>query len=218
MIDLLQKLCLPAQTEMAREYDHLFKLLIIGDSGVGKSSLLIRFSDNIFSGSYITTIGVDFKIRTVVINGERVKLQIWDTAGQERFRTITNTYYRGTHGVIVVYDVTNGESFANVKRWLQEIESNCDVVNKVLVGNKNDDPARKVVITEDAQRFANQMDIQLFETSAKDNINVEEMFLAITEQVLRHKKQTQKQVQSDQNNDTVNLRKGANIKKKNKCC
>lgn len=203
---------------MAREYDHLFKLLIIGDSGVGKSSLLIRFSDNTFSGSYITTIGVDFKIRTVVINGERVKLQIWDTAGQERFRTITNTYYRGTHGVIVVYDVTNGESFANVKRWLQEIESNCDVVNKVLVGNKNDDPGRKVVITEDAQRFANQMDIQLFETSAKDNINVEEMFLAITEQVLRHKKQTQKQVQSDQNNDTVNLRKGANIKKKNKCC
>lgn len=203
---------------MARDYDHLFKLLIIGDSGVGKSSLLIRFSDNTFSGSYITTIGVDFKIRTVVINGERVKLQIWDTAGQERFRTITNTYYRGTHGVIVVYDVTNGESFANVKRWLQEIESNCDVVNKVLVGNKNDDPARKVVITEDAQRFANQMDIQLFETSAKDNINVEEMFLAITEQVLRHKKQTQKQVQSDQSNDTVNLRKGANIKKKNKCC
>ncbi|XP_058453854.1 ras-related protein Rab-35 isoform X3 [Malaya genurostris] len=186
--------------------------------GVGKSSLLIRFSDNTFSGSYITTIGVDFKIRTVVINEERVKLQIWDTAGQERFRTITNTYYRGTHGVIVVYDVTNGESFANVKRWLQEIESNCDVVNKVLVGNKNDDPNRKVVIFEDAQRFANQMDIQLFETSAKDNINVEEMFLAITEQVLRHKKQTQRQVQSDQNNDTVHLRKGGNIKKKNKCC
>ncbi|XP_038120795.1 ras-related protein Rab-35 isoform X2 [Culex quinquefasciatus] len=201
---------------MAREYDHLFKLLIIGDSGVGKSSLLIRFSDNTFSGSYITTIGVDFKIRTVVINGERVKLQIWDTAGQERFRTITNTYYRGTHGVIVVYDVTNGESFANVKRWLQEIESNCDVVNKVLVGNKNDDPNRKVVITEDSDRFAKQMDIQLFETSAKDNLNVEEMFLAITEQVLRHKKQTQKQ--TDQNNDTVNLRKGGNIKKKNKCC
>lgn len=201
---------------MARDYDHLFKLLIIGDSGVGKSSLLIRFSDNTFSGSYITTIGVDFKIRTVVIRGERVKLQIWDTAGQERFRTITNTYYRGTHGVIVVYDVTNGESFANVKRWLQEIESNCDVVNKVLVGNKNDDPYRKVVVTEDAQRFANQMDIQLYETSAKDNINVEEMFLAITEQVLRHKKQTQ-QAQSDPSNDTVHLRKG-NIKKKNKCC
>lgn len=146
---------------MAREFDHLFKLLIIGDSGewarpqfasdvwfnfpwswwvqwcpsvpgVGKSCLLLRFADNTFSGSYITTIGVDFKIRTLEINGERVKLQIWDTAGQERFRTITSTYYRGTHGVIVVYDVTNGESFANVKRWLHEIEQNCDVVNKVL--------------------------------------------------------------------------------------
>ncbi|CAH0758765.1 unnamed protein product [Diatraea saccharalis] len=169
---------------MAREFDHLFKLLIIGDSGVGKSCLLLRFADNTFSGSYITTIGVDFKIRTLEINGERVKLQIWDTAGQERFRTITSTYYRGTHGVIVVYDVTNGESFANVKRWLHEIEQNCDVVNKVLVGNKNDCPSRKVVVTEDAQRFANQMNIPLFETSAKENINVEEMFLTITKMVI----------------------------------
>lgn len=101
-------------------------------AGVGKSSLLIRFSDDTFSGSYITTIGVDFKIRTVNIDDKRVKLQIWDTAGQERFRTITSTYYRGTHGVIVVYDVTNGESFANVRRWLDEIQNNCDVVNKVL--------------------------------------------------------------------------------------
>ena len=100
-----------------RDYDDLFKLLIIGDSGVGKSSLLVRFADNQFSGNYITTIGVDFKIRTIELNGERVKLQIWDTAGQERFRTITSTYYRGTHGVIVVYDVASGDSFANVKRY-----------------------------------------------------------------------------------------------------
>ena len=103
-----------------RDYDHLFKLLIIGDSGVGKSSLLVRFADNTFSGNYITTIGVDFKIRTIEINGERVKLQIWDTAGQERFRTITSTYYRGTHGVIVVYDVCSGDSFANVKRYVNK--------------------------------------------------------------------------------------------------
>nr|CAD7393725.1 unnamed protein product [Timema cristinae] len=125
---------------MAREYDHLFKLLIIGDSGVGKSSLLLRFADNTFSGSYITTIGVDFKIRTVDVDGERVKLQIWDTAGQERFRTITSTYYRGTHGVIVVYDVTSGDSFANVKRWLHEIEQNCDVVNRILDVHVNNTP------------------------------------------------------------------------------
>nr|XP_035937862.1 ras-related protein Rab-35 isoform X1 [Halichoerus grypus] len=142
--------------------------------GVGKSSLLLRFADNTFSGSYITTIGVDFKIRTVEINGEKVKLQIWDTAGQERFRTITSTYYRGTHGVIVVYDVTSAESFVNVKRWLHEINQNCDDVCRILVGNKNDDPERKVVETEDAYKFAGQMGIQLFETSAKENVNVEE--------------------------------------------
>ncbi|ELK15518.1 Ras-related protein Rab-35 [Pteropus alecto] len=125
--------------------------------------------------SYITTIGVDFKIRTVEINGEKVKLQIWDTAGQERFRTITSTYYRGTHGVIVVYDVTSAESFVNVKRWLHEINQNCDDVCRILVGNKNDDPERKVVETEDAYKFAAQMGIQLFETSAKENVNVEEV-------------------------------------------
>lgn len=194
----------------------MFKLLIIGDSGVGKSSLLLRFADNTFNGSYITTIGVDFKIRTVDVNGSRVKLQIWDTAGQERFRTITSTYYRGTHGVIVVYDVTNGESFANVKRWLHEIEQNCDVVNKVLVGNKNDEPERKVVLTEDAKRFASTMQIELFETSAKDNLNVEEMFLSITREVLRQKLDMRERQQGD-NQDTVNLRKANKPKRKN-CC
>jgi len=202
-----------------KDYDHLFKLLIIGDSGVGKSSLLVRFADNHFSGNYITTIGVDFKIRTIEIQGERVKLQIWDTAGQERFRTITSTYYRGTHGVIVVYDVTSGESFANVKRWLHEIDQNCDVVNRILVGNKNDDPDRKVVLTEDARRFADQMGILLFETSAKDNINVEEMFRAITELVLKSKKD-QKERLEDPRTDRVKLggRPMTKPAKGSKCC
>ena len=96
--------------------DYLFKLLLIGDSGVGKSCLLLRFADDTYTESYISTIGVDFKIRTIELDGKTIKLQIWDTAGQERFRTITSTYYRGTHGVIVVYDVACGDSFANVKR------------------------------------------------------------------------------------------------------
>ncbi|CAL1532255.1 unnamed protein product [Lymnaea stagnalis] len=202
---------------MAREYDHLFKLLIIGDSGVGKSSLLLRFADNVFSGTYITTIGVDFKIRTIEVNGERVKLQIWDTAGQERFRTITSTYYRGTHGVLVVYDVTSGESFANVQRWLHEIDQNCDVVNRVLVGNKDDDPDRKVVLTQDAQRFAERMQIQLFETSAKENKNVEEMFMAITKLVLESKRKMQEEARKPPANT---IRVGANAGKqaKKKCC
>ncbi|XP_051524156.1 ras-related protein Rab-35-like [Myxocyprinus asiaticus] len=201
---------------MARDYDYLFKLLIIGDSGVGKSSLLLRFADNTFSGSYITTIGVDFKIRTVEINGEKVKLQIWDTAGQERFRTITSTYYRGTHGVIVVYDVTSAESFVNVKRWLHEINQNCDDVCRILVGNKNDDPGSKVVETNDAQKFAEQMGIRLFETSAKENVNVEDMFNCITELVLKARKESVAKQQQQQQSEVVKLNKSS--KRKKKCC
>jgi Ras-related protein Rab-35 len=202
---------------MAKDYDHLFKLLIIGDSGVGKSSLLVRFADKTFTGSYITTIGVDFKIRSLEVDGEKVKLQIWDTAGQERFRTITSTYYRGTHGVIVVYDVTNGESFANVKRWLSEIDQNCDIVNRVLVGNKDDDPSQKVVLSEDAKKFAIQSGIELFETSAKDNINVDETFLAITKMVLKTKHEQQVR-QQQQSKDTVRLDKRGTSPAKKKCC
>eukprot|EP00397_Hematodinium_sp_SG-2012_P055492 GEMP01067782.1.p1 GENE.GEMP01067782.1~~GEMP01067782.1.p1 ORF type:complete len:243 (+),score=21.20 GEMP01067782.1:73-801(+) len=106
---------------MNPEYDYLFKLLLIGDSGVGKSCLLLRFADNTYTESYISTIGVDFKIRTIEQEGKVVKLQIWDTAGQERFRTITSSYYRGAHGIIIVYDVTDRESFNNVKHWIEQI-------------------------------------------------------------------------------------------------
>ncbi|XP_078492096.1 ras-related protein Rab-35 [Ciona intestinalis] len=202
---------------MAREYDHLFKLLIIGDSGVGKSSLLLRFADNTFSGSYITTIGVDFKIRTIEIGGEKVKLQIWDTAGQERFRTITSTYYRGTHGVIVVYDVQSAESFVNVKRWLHEIEQNCDSVNRILVGNKDDCAEKKVVETADAKKFSDQINITLFETSAKENKNIEEMFTEITRQVLRTKQNSQNQSGAGQP-DGLKLRDKRNKPKKSSGC
>ncbi|XP_075753918.1 ras-related protein Rab-35 isoform X1 [Pelodiscus sinensis] len=125
-------------------------------------------------------------------------------------------YYRGTHGVIVVYDVTSAESFVNVKRWLHEINQNCDDVCRILVGNKNDDPERKVVETEDAYKFAGQMGIQLFETSAKENINVEEMFNCITELVLRAKKENLAKQQQQQQNDLVKLTK--NSKRKKRCC
>ena len=128
----------------------MFKLLLIGDSGVGKSCLLLRFSDDTYTESYISTIGVDFKIRTIPLEGKTVKLQIWDTAGQERFRTITSSYYRGAHGIIIVYDCTDLESFENVKNWLGEIERyGSDGVSKLLVGNKCDlESARKVSYDE----------------------------------------------------------------------
>ncbi|VTJ88720.1 Hypothetical predicted protein, partial [Marmota monax] len=118
---------------MNPEYDYLFKLLLIGHSGVGKSCLLLRFADDTYTESYISTIGVDFKIRTIKSDGKTIKLQIRDTAGQERFQKITSSYYRGTHGIIVVYDVTDQESFNNVKQWLQEIDHYAsENVNKLL--------------------------------------------------------------------------------------
>ncbi|EPT05962.1 hypothetical protein FOMPIDRAFT_1044442 [Fomitopsis schrenkii] len=166
------------------EYDYLFKLLLIGDSGVGKSCLLLRFADDTYTESYISTIGVDFKIRTIELEGKTVKLQIWDTAGQERFRTITSSYYRGAHGIIVVYDVTDNDTFTNVKQWLQEIDRYAsEGVNKLLVGNKSDLTSKKVVEYSAAKEFADQLNIPFLETSAKNATNVEQAFLTMAKQI-----------------------------------
>mmetsp|Transcript_99930 Transcript_99930/g.198252 ORF Transcript_99930/g.198252 Transcript_99930/m.198252 type:complete len:205 (+) Transcript_99930:85-699(+) len=168
----------------APEYDYLFKLLLIGDSGVGKSCLLLRFADDTYTESYISTIGVDFKIRTFEQDGKTVKLQIWDTAGQERFRTITSSYYRGAHGIIIVYDVTDKESFNNVKHWVQEIEKYAaDGVNKLLVGNKCDLSSKKVVSYDEAKDLADELGIQFMETSAKNSHNVESAFQTMAKDI-----------------------------------
>lgn len=195
-------------------YDHLFKLLVIGDAGVGKSAILLRFADNTFSDSYINTIGVDFKIQNVEVNGERVKLQIWDTAGQERFRTITSTYYRGTNGIIVVYDVTSAQSFQNVKKWLLEISDNdCNSVPKVLVGNKTD--LRREVPREEAEKFAKSKKIKYFESSAKLDQGIWDIFYHLTElgldKKLKHRKQENAVVQ-------LNSDKKSKKKKKKSFC
>jgi len=156
---------------MKPDYDYLFILVLIGDSGVGKSCLLLRFADDKWTDSYISTIGVDFKIRTVQLDGKNIKLQIWDTAGQERFRTISSTYYRGAHGIIVVYDITNRESFNNVKRWLKEIDKYArENVNKLLVGNKADladDNELRAVQKQEGKNFADELGVQFLEASAK---------------------------------------------------
>ena len=136
---------------------------------MGKSCLLLRFADDTYTGTYISTIGVDFKIRTVELEGKTIKLQIWDTAGQERFRTITSSYYRGAHGIIVVYDVTDMESFEAVKGWLNEIDRYANEnVNKLLVGNKSDLTSQKVVDYATAKAFADEIGIPFIETSAKN--------------------------------------------------
>jgi small GTP-binding protein len=171
---------------MSAEYDHLFKLLLIGDSGVGKSCLLLRFADDTYTESYISTIGVDFKIRTLELEGKTIKLQIWDTAGQERFRTITSSYYRGAHGIIIVYDVTDMESFNNVKSWLSEIDKYAaDNVNKLLVGNKCDLVVKKTVDYNTAKDFADSLGIPFLETSAKNATNVEEAFTRMASDIKR---------------------------------
>jgi len=185
------KLVTSVNSNQPMEYDYLFKLLIIGDSGVGKSCLLLRFSDDIFTDSFISTIGVDFKIRTIEIGGSKIKLQIWDTAGQERFRTITSSYYRGAHGIIVVYDVTEQKSFNNITKWLKEIDTFAGpAVQKLLVGNKCDLEPDRAVTTEQGKELATKLNIPFVETSAKDSINVEQAFIKMAEDIKTKGKKT----------------------------
>ncbi|KAH0913754.1 hypothetical protein HID58_037075 [Brassica napus] len=198
------------------EYDYLFKLLLIGDSGVGKSCLLLRFSDDSYVESYISTIGVDFKIRTVEQDGKTIKLQIWDTAGQERFRTITSSYYRGAHGIIIVYDVTDQESFNNVKQWLSEIDRYAsDNVNKLLVGNKCDLAENRAVPYETAKAFADEIGIPFMETSAKDATNVEQAFMAMSASI--KESMASQPAGNIARPPTVQIR-GQPVAQKNGCC
>ena len=168
------------------EYDYLFKILLIGDSGVGKSSLLMRFADDTFSESYISTIGVDFKIRTIDCDKKVIKLQIWDTAGQERFRTITSSYYRGAHGIIMVYDTTDDLSFLNLNAWMNDTQRfGTPGVTRLLLGNKVDMTQKKVVDYTRAKDLADKLGIPFMETSAKDSINVEQAFFKLTDVILK---------------------------------
>ncbi|CAN1236260.1 Ras-related protein RABD1 [Linum grandiflorum] len=200
---------------MGTEYDYLFKLLLIGDSSVGKSCLLLRFADDSYVDSYISTIGVDF----VSLSAFRLQCAVqffqWDTAGQERFRTITSSYYRGAHGIIIVYDVTDMESFNNVKQWLNEIDRYAnDTVCKLLVGNKCDLVENKVVDTQTAKALADELGIPFLETSAKDSINVEQAFLTMAAEI---KKKMGNQPTGSKATGTVQM-KGQPIQQNNNCC
>eukprot|EP01067_Filipodium_phascolosomae_P006680 Filipodium_phascolosomae@DN497_c0_g1_i1.p1 len=172
-------------TPPQRDYDYLFKLVLIGDSGVGKSCILLRFADDSFTESYITTIGVDFRFRTITVDGKTVKLQIWDTAGQERFRTITSAYYRGADGIVLVYDTTSQTSYDKVDDWLTEVNkyANGDVC-KILVGNKCDLQDGRQVSAEDGQKKAEDLGVRFVETSAKESTNVETAFKMMARELI----------------------------------
>lgn len=161
-------------------HDMQIKLLMIGDSGVGKTCLLLRYSNDSFSPTFITTIGIDFKIKNIEIEDKRIKLQIWDTAGQERFRTITTSYFRGAQGIVLVYDVTDRRSFESIRNWISQIQQHADIhVNKILVGNKSDMFDEKVVSSNEGQKLADEFGMEFWEASAKNNVNVEKCFLSI---------------------------------------
>lgn len=168
-----------------KSYDVLFKLLLIGDSGVGKTCLLFRYVEDTFNSTFISTIGIDFKIKTIELNGKKIKLQIWDTAGQERFQTITASYYRGAMGIIMVYDITSRKTFDNIQRWLKNIQSLAsDDVKKLVVGNKCDMDDRRVVSKEEGQMKADEYGIDFLETSARTGVNVDEAFQKLSNAIL----------------------------------
>ena len=160
-----------------KNFDLQLKLLMIGDSGVGKTCLLMQYSSKKFIRTFITTIGIDFKIKTINVDGKVVKLQIWDTAGQDRFRTITVSYFRGAQGILLVYDVTDRNSFNNVENWMEQIKQHSDDnVNLILVGNKCDLESQRAVSTKEGQDLAKKHGIHFFETSASTDTNVDECF------------------------------------------
>ncbi|KAI5661673.1 hypothetical protein M9H77_20996 [Catharanthus roseus] len=168
------------------EYDYLFKVVLIGDSGVGKSNLLSRFTRNEFCLESKSTIGVEFATRTLQVEGRTIKAQIWDTAGQERYRAITSAYYRGALGALLVYDVTKPTTFENVSRWLKELRDHADAnIVIMLIGNKTDLKHLRAVATEDAQGFAEKEGLSFIETSALEATNVEKAFQTILGEIYR---------------------------------
>lgn len=205
------------------DYHFLFKLILVGDSCVGKSNLLLRFSENSFSSSFQPTIGVDFKIKTLKIDNYLIKLQIWDTAGQERFRTISSTYYKGAHAILLLYDITNKHSFEHIDEWIIEIQKFIDLekIAGVLIGNKSDLNEKRCVRELDGKEKAEKLGMGFLETSAKDNINVENAFEYIIRESIRINKK-----KGDVKQKNKELSKGEKLilaqenKKENKksCC
>ena len=210
-------------------YEIIFKTLIIGDANVGKSNLLLRYVKNEFVPDMKSTVGVEFGSKILKIFGINIKVQIWDTAGQERYRSVTSSYYKGSKGVLIVYDITNYSSFESVDRWINEFRMKSDENSAiVLVGNKNDNEELRKVTIEEGEEKAKKYNLGFFETSAKDGKNVDEAFKCLFEKVVenykKNKEKTEKKgelLQNDENGENINLdfsNQDLNEKKKNRCC
>lgn len=201
--------------------EYLFKIVVIGDSAVGKSNLLSRFARDEFDAHSKATIGVEFQTQTVVIDGKEVKAQVWDTAGQERFRAVTSAYYRGAVGALIVYDITRKDTFASVKRWLAELNTHCDTaMATMLVGNKSDLENIRGVSVEEGKSLAEEEGLFFIETSALDSTNVSTAFEIVIRAIYDNIKR--KVLSSDSHKDGVSLSgvslvKDANTKQ-SYCC
>ena len=191
--------------------DLVYKILLLGDSEVGKSCFLMRYADNVFVDNYITTIGLDYKLKYVQLDsGQVIKVQLWDTAGQDRYRTIAKNYYKGSHGILLLYDVTKTSSFENIREWIKDIRE--EVYEKAiifLIGNKIDKKDQIKIKTEEGEKLAEEFNIPFFEASAKSGENVDEIFKAL------YKKISEVYVDIQQEGGTKLSKKN---KKSKKCC
>ena len=201
------------------EYEFIFKVLLLGNSNVGKSSLFLRFVDDIWNDTFVPTIGVDFKIKTFDIDEKKIKMQIWDTAGQERFKNIIASYYRGAHGILLIYDVTDKDSFKNLSNWLIEIEKNASKnVLKVLIGNKTDLEDKRVITYNQGKEFADTYGLKFIETSAKKNLNVTEAFETLGRELMQASEDKKITKQRQKKKISVAKAQDLDIEKKKGCC
>jgi len=188
------------------------QILIVGDSTVGKTSILYRYTNNSFLATHLATVGIDYFNKDEIINDKIIKVKIWDTAGQERYRSLTNSFFRNAQGIILVYDVSNRETFDNLKYWVQSINNNLGVesnVKKIILGNKIDLP--REVSKDEAQAIADEFSIKYFETSAKDDINIKDSIRHCVEISCLEKQNT-----NNKNSNKINETKTPNAD--NKCC
>ena len=193
------------------EVEFVFKILLLGDSEVGKSCFLMRYSDNVFVENYITTIGLDYKLKNVKLDsGKTIKVQLWDTAGQDKYRTIAKNYFKGSHGILLLYDVTKQSSFQNIRDWIQDIRE--EVSQKAiifLIGNKIDLVDKRKISKEKGIELAEEYKLQFFEASAKSGENVDEVFKALYKKISEVYGDLEKEMGTK-----LNKRK----KNKRKCC